>query len=319
MSPERSPFYAGEITEMSTAISPATCAHYGVERVCRVWEQPRSTYYMQITEAVHPALSTPRLKRGPKTSVSDDELLEAIKLVINGSPFQGEGYKKIHASLHFGAQKLRVGRNCVLRLMRNNELLSPYRRPKADTNQHNGTIITDAPNIMWGTDGTQVRTVDDGNIWIFSAVEHWNGECVGIYVCKLGTRFNAVQPVLEGVQAIYGSVERAVANGLTLRLDNGSANCSDHFQYEIKRLGITPSFSYVQQPQTNGVVERFNRTLKEQVIYAHVFQNVDEVREAVLQFKQEYNRSWRLEKMGFKTPLETRQCFVEEHSITTAA
>ncbi|MHB1462488.1 MAG: integrase core domain-containing protein [Armatimonadota bacterium] len=61
----------------------------------------------------------------------------------------------------------------------------------------------------------------------------------------------------------------------------------------------------MQQPQTNGVVERFNRTLKERNIYGHVFQNVDEVREAVLHFKQECNRSWRLEKRGFQTPLET--------------
>ncbi|MHB1462532.1 MAG: integrase core domain-containing protein [Armatimonadota bacterium] len=89
------------------------------------------------------------------------------------------------------------------------------------------------------------------------------------------------------------SLVRAVAHGLTLRLDNGSANCSDHFQYEIKRLGITSSFSYVQPPQTNGVLERLNRTLKEQVIYGHVFQNIDEVREAVLHFKQDYNRSCR--------------------------
>ena len=64
-----------------------------------------------------------------------------------------------------------------------------------------------------------------------------------------------VQPVLEGVQSIFGSVARGVAQELAMRLDHGAANGSAHLQQEIRRLGITPSFSFVEEPQTNGVVE----------------------------------------------------------------
>ncbi|MEX3582751.1 MAG: hypothetical protein VB137_09255 [Burkholderia sp.] len=35
--------------------------------------------------------------------------------------------------------------------------------------------------------------------------------------------------------------------------------------------------------------------------------NVEEVRAAAVAFKNRYNREWRLEKLGFKTPLEARQ------------
>lgn len=87
---------------------------------------------------------------------------------------------------------------------------------------------------------------------------------------------------MSGVQNIFDSVDRDVALGLALRMDHGSANCSEHFQGEIRRPGIEPSFSFVEEPQTNGVVERFNRTLKEQVIYGKAFKNLDEVRQAVL-------------------------------------
>ena len=80
-------------------------------------------------------------------------------------------------------------------------------------------------------------TVDDGHARVFSAVEQWNAECVGMYVCKWGTRFNVVQPVLEGVQSIFGSVDRGIAQGLALRLDHGSANCSERFQRELNSLG----------------------------------------------------------------------------------
>ena len=39
---------------------------------------------------------------------------------------------------------------------------------------------------MWGTDGVRVLTDDDGWVWAFAAVDHWNTEWVGWHVCKEG-------------------------------------------------------------------------------------------------------------------------------------
>ena len=61
------------------------------------------------------------------------------------------------------------------------------------------------------------------------------------------------------------------------------------------------------EPQTNGVVERFNRTLKEPAIHGRSFRDVEEVRAVVSAFKDRYNRYWRLEKRGFLSPREARQ------------
>jgi len=49
-----------------------------------------------------------------------------------------------------------------------------------------------------------------------------------------------------------------------------------------------------------------------------LFRTLDEVREAVLSFRQEYNRSWRLENWGFLTLRDARQRY-EEHSRLAAA
>ncbi|MEX3582158.1 MAG: integrase core domain-containing protein [Burkholderia sp.] len=70
---------------------------------------------------------------------------------------------------------------------------------------------------------------------------------------------------------------------------------------------MTPSYAFVAEPQTNGVAERFNWTMKEQAIHGRLFNNVEEVRAAAVAFKEQYNREWRLEKPGFKTPLEAHQ------------
>ncbi len=42
---------------------------------------------------------------------------------------------------------------------------------------------------MWGTDGARILTADDGWVWSFFCVEHWNAECVGYHVTKRGTLF----------------------------------------------------------------------------------------------------------------------------------
>ena len=178
-----------------------------------------------------------------------------------------------------------------------------------DPQLHDGTIITAAPHVMWGTDGVRVFTVDDGWVWTFAAVDHWNAECVGWHVCKVGNRFAALEPIAHGLRQRYGSVDADVARGLALRMDHGSQYLSDHFLHQIRYWGIRPSVGFLEEPETNGVAERWNRTLKEQAIYGRVFQHLDDVRAAVADFVERYNQSWRLEKLGYQTPIEAREAY----------
>ena len=104
--------------------------------------------------------------------IGEKALLEKIREDIKKSPFKGEGHRKVHARLK--KQGARVGRNRILRVMRENKLLSPHRSIYRPPNPHDGRITTDAPNIMWGSDGTKIRTVDGGWVWVFSVAEHWN-------------------------------------------------------------------------------------------------------------------------------------------------
>ncbi len=65
---------------------------------------------------------------------------------------------------------------------------------------------------------------------------------------------------------------------------------------------MAPSFAFVGQPKTNGVIERFFRTLKEQVVHGRAFQTLDEVRAAVRAFIARYNAEWLIEKNGYLSP-----------------
>lgn len=290
---------------MSAATSPSAGRVYGVERVCRVWELPRSSFYAQRDEAKSAPEAAASGKRGPKPSISDAQLLALIREDLAASPFRGEGHRKVWARLRV-LRKLRVSRKRVLRIMREHQLLSPHRGRRGEELLHEGTITTEAPNLMWGTDGARILTVEEGWGWIFVGVEHFNAECVGYHVCKEGTRYAALQPIAMGLTEIYGSVEADVGRGLMVRMDHGTQYLSDHFLNQLRFWGIAPSFAFVEQPQTNGVAERFIRTLKEQVIHGRVFKTLEEVRQSVAAFVTRYNEEWRVEKLGFLTPREAR-------------
>ena len=296
------------------ATSATTGRRYGLKRVCRTWERSRSALYARRARAQCRKRGDGPARRGPTPALSDAQLLAAIRSDLARSPFQGEGHRKVHARLRI-LDGVRVSRTRVLRVMRAAGLLSPHRGRQGAPKAHDGTIVTSAHDIMWGTDGVRVFTAQDGWVWTFAAVDHWNAECVGWHVCKVGNRFAALEPVAQGLRRRYGSVAADVARGLALRMDHGSQYLSDHFLNQLRYWGIHPSFAFVEEPETNGVVERWNRTLKEQAIYGRVFHNLAEVRAAVAAFVERYTQCWCLEKLSYRTPLEAR----EEYKLRQAA
>ena len=131
-------------------------------------------------------------------------------------------------------------------------------------------------------------------------------ELVGIHATKCATRFEALEPLRQGVNDNFGSYEQAAATGLTLRHDHGSQFMSNTYQTELNFLGIRSSPSYVREPQGNGIAERFVRTLKENLLWVQHFETVEELRLALLKFKEIYNNQWMIGRHGYKTPAQVK-------------
>lgn len=289
---------------MSRTPSPSTGKPYGVAQVLAVWDLPRSTFYAAKDRAGRP---TAAQKRG-RRSMSDTELLAQIQAVISYSPFHGEGYRKVWARLrHKG---MRVWKERVLRIMRENSLLSPCRQPdRRPTNPHEGTIGADTPNQIWGTDATAAFTVTDGQVTIFAAIDHCTAECIGIHVVKRATRYEALEPIRQALRQQFGVVTKSAAAGTMLRHDHGSVYMSRHFQDEIAFFGLQSSPSFVRQPEGNGCIERFFRTLKEQLLWIRHFASIDDLRTDLSEFRVTYNHHWIIERLGYKTPAQARAEF----------
>ena len=82
---------------------------------------------------------------------------------------------------------------------------------------------------------------------------------------------------------------------------------SDHFQKEIAFLGIESSPAFVRAPEGNGCAERFIRTLKENLLWVQHFETIEELRQAMLEFRATYNTNWLIERHGFLSPSAFRQ------------
>jgi putative transposase len=163
---------------------------------------------------------------------------------------------------------------------------------------------------MWGTDATRFYTEREGWCWFFGAIDHHTDELLGWHTAKLGDRWAALEPIRQGVQHAFGGFGKDLARGLRIRCDWGPQYIADAWIAEVKWLGMTITPSYVGEPECNGVIERFMRTLKEQCLYLHRFESLDQARALIAAFIERYNHEWLIERLGHRTPAQARA----EHS-----
>ena len=71
---------------MSQTTSATTGRRYGLERVCRLWEQSRSAFYARRDRLQRSASADSPCRRGPTPALSDAQLLAAIRNDLARSP-----------------------------------------------------------------------------------------------------------------------------------------------------------------------------------------------------------------------------------------
>jgi len=153
---------------------------------------------------------------------------------------------------------------------------------------HDGTITVTVPDTLWATDATEAHTRAEGRCAVFAIVDHASGEA-WLHASPRMDRWAAADLLREVCTERFESVDAAVAGGLALRYDGGPCFRSAHFQAEIDFLGIARSPAFHYEPETNGCVEKFIQTLKEQVLWIERFDNLHELRARIRHFARDFN------------------------------
>ncbi len=151
-------------------------------------------------------------------------------------------------------------------------------------------------NEEWAMDFMSDALVDGRKIRILNIVDHFNRECIGI---KIGFNIPArvVIQYLEQKIEISGKPKK-------IRTDNGPEFRSKLFQKWLEKNEIIWSRIQKGKPQQNAIVERFNKTFREDVLDANLFYGISQAEGITLRWIQDYNTERPHQALNYKTPVE---------------
>src|SRR5262249_5785963 len=121
-----------------------------------------------------------------------------------------------------------------------------------------------------------------------------------------------IQWVITAARIVRGLDELVQIRGTPrrLRLDNGPELVSEALGRWAKRHRVELAFIQPGRPMQNGIIERFNRTYREEVLDCYVFETLGEVRRMTADWIARYNEQRPHEALGNLTPRQ----FITPHS-----
>lgn len=224
------------------------------------------------------------------------------------------GYRRV-AWWMWRKQGLQVNGKRVLRVMRERGLLVTPRRTRARRKKDWSRIVADAPNQLWQTDMTKVWAGSSvGWAYLVSVIDCCTRDIVG-WDLSLRCRTQ------EAIAAVEHAVLETMADGsrhygLVLNTDNGTQFTSTRFLDTLSRLGITHRRTAFNHPEGNGMIERFHRSLKEEEIWLNEYRSLEEARESIGRWIQEYNHDRPHRALKNRTPCEVRAGFAQPQPLT---
>jgi len=175
---------------------------------------------------------------------------------------------------------------------------SLYKRMKKrrTKNPPNPIAIPFSANVEWAVDFMSDALVNGRRFRTLNVVDQYNRQCLGIYV---GHSMPARRVIAEMKKIIdrYGKP-------MAIRTDNGPEFISKVFQKWLKDNEIKWSAIEKGKPQQNGIVERFNRTYREDILDANLFQTLDQAQQLTDDWIAYYNYERPHQALEYKTPIE---------------
>jgi putative transposase len=154
----------------------------------------------------------------------------------------------------------------------------------------------DALNVVWSLDFVHDALYDGRRFRTLNVLDDGNREGLGIEVATSIPSQRAIR-VMEQLIELHGKPD-------ALRLDTGSELTSHAFVNCAKDRRIALRFIESGKPNQNAYIERFNRTLRNELLDQHLFVRLEDIREAAYWWRLEYNEVRPHDSLGDLTPIE---------------
>jgi putative transposase len=168
-------------------------------------------------------------------------------------------------------------------------------RRRIKDNPANPISIPLKPNMEWAMDFMSDALDNKRTIRTLNVVDHFNRQCMGIAI-----DFNL--PARRVIQTLERIIERH-GKPLSIRTDNGPEFRSKRFQLWMHNNNIRWNPIQKGKPQQNAIIERFNKTYREDVLGANVFNSLEHTREVTNKWIDDYNNERPHQALNYQTPL----------------
>lgn len=157
------------------------------------------------------------------------------------------------------------------------------------------------PNLAWQMDATKVHTRLDGWVWQTSVLDVFDRRIVSWVVRKTCCSEDAQDALALAVDQVFGCNK---ASALCVIHDRGSQFTSFSFREMLKICGLRDVTTAVRHPESCGRLERFHRTLKEELVWPREWEDLAELESAVAEWVLHYNEERPHSALGYLTPME---------------
>ena len=191
------------------------------------------------------------------------------------------GYLRVHVMLR--REGWAINKKRVWRLYRLDglQLRMKTKRRKRISLQRGQVAPATGPNQHWSMDFVHDQMLDGRKFRILTVIDQWSRESV-----SLEPGFS-----LTGRCVGHALDQAAVARGMprAITVDNGTEFTSKALDEWAYRRGVKLDYTRPGKPTDNGLIESFNGRLRDEFLNTHEFVTMQDVRERLMTWKDDYN------------------------------